>query len=618
MTATLQPAPSLAPFRRPTWQEAVAGYLPDRFQTRGERWANHLPVVAFALLGALLAMRLGRTAFIDEALYINAGQDYLISWRLGTPAPDHARDFSGAPVFYPVIAATLEVLGGLRLVRLFSTLLVVFTTFAIAGTARALFGYRAGVFAAGMFAVTGPVIFVGALGTFDALCIGLLAAALWVGTARHGWTSGLVCGLLLAAAPVAKYTTAVFLPAVWWVVASSPAPTGRRPRARALARGFIAAISSAGLLVVAYVVSADEQVRQGIAFTTAARQAMSPTGTEVLTRLLVADIGLVAAVAVAGALLLWRSPRLLSVGIGLLGAAALLPAAQLRLGEAVSFDKHTAYSALFLAPLAGVALQHLSRRTYRFGPPMLVVLLVLGVGGVRAGMLHREWPDVTPIVARLEAAPAGIYLSSSADVLKYYTRRAEPQIVWETTFELYAHGHTGIRQAIEDVRYAAVVVRASSTSNPQQDAGQATLLEALADSPHYRRLAPIAVGEWGSDRWLIFQRRADAPAAPAAPPPKPPAAAPHRPGQSIAPPVGALERPQQTAPLAEAPADAVSSGAGEAELLLDGLRRGSRGELVRRWQSHLQMWDDRALPRFGVDGIFGAETEEWTERYLAR
>jgi hypothetical protein len=44
-----------------------------------------------------------------------------------------------------------------------------------------------------------------------------------------------------------------------------------------------------------------------------------------------------------------RSARSTLLAVVLRGAAALIPAGQLHLHEAVSFEKHTAYSALFLA-----------------------------------------------------------------------------------------------------------------------------------------------------------------------------------------------------------------------------------------------------------------------------
>lgn len=42
---------------------------------------------------------------------------------------------------------------------------------------------------------------------------------------------------------------------------------------------------------------------------------------------------------------------------------------------------------------------------------------------------------------------------------------------------------------------------------------------------------------------------------------------------------------------------------------------GDKGSEVRAWQGDLRKWDRRALPRYGVDGHFGEETDEWTRRF---
>lgn len=60
-----------------------------------------------------------------------------------------------------------------------------------------------------------------------------------------------------------------------------------------------------------------------------------------------------------------------------------------------------------------------------------------------------------------------------------------------------------------------------------------------------------------------------------------------------------------------------SGSSGNAESSSDTaiLRRGSSGAAVARWQRDLRRWNSSALPRFGADGDFGAETEDWTRRF---
>lgn len=47
------------------------------------------------------------------------------------------------------------------------------------------------------------------------------------------------------------------------------------------------------------------------------------------------------------------------------------------------------------------------------------------------------------------------------------------------------------------------------------------------------------------------------------------------------------------------------------------LRRGMGGNAVRRLQSALINWNEDALPEWGADGDYGAETEEWVTKYQA-
>jgi hypothetical protein len=505
MSVTTRPAQAPGtPYRRPTWQEAVAGYLPERHRQRGVELAHHLPIVIAVVLLSLLAMRLRNAVFIDEALYINAGQDYLNGWLRGSPVPNHAAGFSGAPVVYPVIAATLDAIGGLWLVRAFSLLLIVITTVCVTGLGQYLFGYRAGVLAGASFALTGPVIFVGALATFDALAMCLLAIALWLGVTRGTMRSAVAAGLLLTAAATVKYTAAVFAPPILVAILVA----ARRPVARAVTAGATLVVSLGTL----YLLFVDANVQQGISFTTTGREALSPTSTSFLLVSLLIDIGPILLVALGGLAVQFvhRDRRLLA--LTLLGAAMLLPAAQLHLGEAVSFSKHTAYSAMFLAPLAGAGLQWLSRRTYAFGPVIALLLVVMMFGGLRSGAMHREWVDVTPVVDIIaDDATPGLYISSSTDAMKYYTRRAELDVAWQTTFALYSFGPDVIREAVADGRYQMVILRSESTRNPEQDAGQAVFVDALLSSADYEALPPIEVRDYSDDTWLIFRHIGEGP-----------------------------------------------------------------------------------------------------------
>ncbi len=45
------------------------------------------------------------------------------------------------------------------------------------------------------------------------------------------------------------------------------------------------------------------------------------------------------------------------------------------------------------------------------------------------------------------------------------------------------------------------------------------------------------------------------------------------------------------------------------------MKKGDKGEDVKLWQIRLVQWNPNALPKYGTDGSFGKETEEWTNKF---
>ncbi len=505
MIATSRPEVPVKPdeparYRRFTWQEALVNYLPAHRQTPlAFKWVERLPTIFILLLMSLLALRLRNSAFIDEALYVNAGQDYLNHFLHGAPTPNHGDFFSGAPGVYPVLAAALDSVGGLFLVRLFSLLCVMVTVVAVQDTAQALFkSRRIGLLAGATFALTGSVVFVGALGTFDSLCVLSLAVALWLGVKKTGVISAVGIGLALTLAVTVKYTGFVFVPVILGIIVL----TGRRQ----ILRVVIAIVSATWILVPVLLVFGDGLI-PGIKFTTSARVALSPTTTTQLTVYLLLNIGVLALLAFVGAARMARGWQKTLIVLGLLGAAAMLPLAQMRLGEAVSFDKHTAYSALFLAPLAGAGLAAMSRGLLKLAPVCLLMLVVLVFGASRSGSLYAGWVDVRPVVKIIDKDPKpGLYISSSTDALKYYTRKTHPEVRWQTTFSLYPQGEAAIRAAVDSNRYQMIILRSASTGSGTQDAGQRILEEAIKENPDYvLAVKPFDVQKYSDDQWFVYR-----------------------------------------------------------------------------------------------------------------
>ena len=244
------------------------------------------PMTLIVLATIAWALVLNNGIFIDESVYIRSGRAYIEHWLHGTPLPDWIGEgFSGLPMLYPVLAGALDMVGGLALVRAFSLLCVVLTMFLLRSIASHMFNRRAGLIAAAIFGLTGPVLYVAHLGTFDALTI-LLLVTVWRLGMRDGWAMVLLMGPLLALAVASKYTAYVFVPSLLALSCFSPYTVAHsatfrswlRPHlpwdrmARALAAGAIAALLLMGLYL-----TADSTVRESLAFTTTSRHALSPT-----------------------------------------------------------------------------------------------------------------------------------------------------------------------------------------------------------------------------------------------------------------------------------------------------------------------------------------------------
>lgn len=417
-------------------------------------------------------------AFQDEGLYIYMGHRLLQQLSGGTALFESpGAYFSGAPGFYPVLAALADSLGGLPAVRDLSLLFVVVTMIATYGLGRQLFGRWPGLLGAACFACCGPVIYLSQWATFDSLTLMLAALAAWLAV-FSAKTEGLLrapfVAMLLAAAVFAKYAGAMFLP----VVAALAVAAGWSRFGWVVVRRAIFLASATSVLFLFVLLLFGRRMLAGLAQTTTQRDILNPTSTTELATRVVMWIGPALALALGGGLL--RLRRQAGVVLVLLAGSVLAPLQQIHLGEGTSLSKHVAFGLIFAAPLIGVLLAALAR--VRLGrlpgvlvPVVLAVIGTLGVQGLHdAGRFLTAYPDDSEFRDFLQqavAANAGRpVLGEQSSAQRYELRRQVQPWQWTDTYVFSYQGLSGpaaYRQAVRD-HYFGVIYLNFTTPNSHE------------------------------------------------------------------------------------------------------------------------------------------------------
>jgi 4-amino-4-deoxy-L-arabinose transferase-like glycosyltransferase len=338
--------------RRSISGRILAGVIPSS-------WALGL-ILALQAIIAVTTLR--NTVFQDEGLYLYAGRQILRYW-MGGPAPveQYGFYFSGYPYVYPVIGGFLDKIGGLELARDFSLVCMLGVTVLTYVCTRKLFPPAAAIFASAAYAYLGTVLFVSRLATFDPLCLFLIAlataVACRVGAARRPWMA-LMLGPLLVLSVLTKYAAMLFIPSVLGlVIFGSIAFQGWR---RMPLRFVIAVVTLGVSLAVAYHFMDRIALHAIVGSTTDRVSIVEKPRLEMLLHLGYMG-GVVYAAALVGLVLVFmRYPRFRLIALILFASAWLTPAYHIYKQEAVSYDKHIAFSLFFAMPLAGYAIAWLA------------------------------------------------------------------------------------------------------------------------------------------------------------------------------------------------------------------------------------------------------------------
>jgi 4-amino-4-deoxy-L-arabinose transferase-like glycosyltransferase len=467
------------------------------------------PLLCILALQAGLSLRLvwSNTAYQDEALYLWAGRLEWAHWLHGAAVPDFATYFSGAPVSYPALGALASDIGGLATARILSLCCMLGATVLLYAVTRRLFGRRAAIASSVTFAAIGPTQFLGALATFDAPAVLLLALASWFairsGQGAEKWLA--CCAVSMALADATKYTSLLWNPVVIALAVLSSAG----PWPRGASRGIRLAGYTAALILPMLFLAGGHSYVTGVMSTTLSR----PSSTVPMLRVLGASAGWVGAVAFlaitgAAAVTRRRVARLTALAWVLAAAVFLAPLGQARIHTNFSLFKHVGYGAWFACLVAGFGLNTLARAVEarragnaRMASVLLVSLLVVS-GAVFSSAQFAAWPDsaqmirgLAPVIDRT-GCPC---LVAENDVVHYYLTQQTRHDAFTTVFVMKyrddGHELSGVsayRAAIHDHYFRLVEIDPS-----EMPALYLAIVHVLSASPYRRTVTTSSnvVGE---------------------------------------------------------------------------------------------------------------------------
>ena len=428
------------------------------------RVALRLPVPLILLMQAVTSLiALRNTAFQDEALYLLAGRQIILSWPGKTPYLEpYGLYFSGYPSFYPVIGGGLDFLGGLEAARMFSLLCMLIVTVCAYYITMQLFDRKSALIAAFLFACEGSVLFLGRLATYDAFCLCLLALAILLCLRASKAASARTClaiGPLLLLAVAAKYIGLLFVPPVlalfaWW----SWKHRGLEEMFVRLGIALFSLVASGFI----FFLNMDKQVLTGLSFTTTNRTSSGAIPVAVIQHIAMME-GIFLGLGFLG--LFFCGRRRLPIGLLLSGSALLAPLYHIYKGEFVSLDKHLAFSMFFLAPLAGFAVASLAylwqKRSIRISWAFVLVfcLLIFPPGLQQARTLYAGWPSSTQLTTflRPRVQPgAGHYLAEDYDVLRYNLKNKTDIWQW-SSLDYFVYTDKGNHNLSGEAAYKAAI-----------------------------------------------------------------------------------------------------------------------------------------------------------------
>jgi len=544
----LLPEPELAPAPR---SEPAP---PEERRTWRTPWA--LLAVLALQAGISLSFIWSNSAFADEANYLWVGHLEWAHWLHGGRLPTEV--LSGAPLLYPPIGALANDIGGLAGARILSLLFMLAATALLYSAASRLFGRRAAVASAALWAVSVSALKLGSFATFDPMAVFLMCLAAWLVVQatyrRHAPELAVLAVLALLLADLTAYSYALYDPAVVVLAFYVWLPRLGARRARELAMWLICSAATLAVLIPTAM-----GLWGGIIAVTITRSGNA--GLENQGYLLVAQLswgwsGLVAVLGVAGAVTaaaLREDRRVTALLAALAASAFLVPLYQLHLQTGWSLDKHLACGIWFAAIPAG----YLIARVAQAPEPRRGLIAAAGVAALAFPAIsgwqsaysdYQSWPNASRLIATvrpLVAAPHTALFPGNVTpwILDYYTSAEDhngplwgtgPQVSLEPTNLPEASWPGYYRQQVGADKYSVVILTfpAAATAFSMQpgssvppsngqlrldlkdltigdywNAGLYDLAMALEADPHYEL---VRIGPYSSDlapgTYMVWKR----------------------------------------------------------------------------------------------------------------
>lgn len=402
--------------------------LPDSLQNRN----ISLPIIlAIALI--LTAGNLSfNGAYYDEALHIIKGRLIL----QGDFSYDPLGTTFGLGLFYPTISAYLDSIGGLQLVRFFSSILGLTTLSLLYFTGKSLSCMRTGLLAALILTLQAPFIFISHFGTQDMLAITLFTLSIMLITYGYRLPERRIAYLSLAVvvlfiASLAKYTVVLFVPFLLLLILYMA-----RDKRYQVRLAMLSLTIFGGYFLVVILPHLDKQI-----LTITTTQSANITPRHVITAKIIRWTWIPAVLSVFG----FHSRKARISLLLLLAGALLIPAYHLMFSTAISLHKHISYPLLLLSLAAGKGINELFNifdllRLQQMLKPIVILLLCLIQFPYELKEIHwldHQYPDARKTVEYLKTDIDNetIILADSATVYRYYLSHKNVRIYGTYFFE---------------------------------------------------------------------------------------------------------------------------------------------------------------------------------------